>query len=436
MKYIKIALRNISREKKKSFLPAAAIAFGLFIVTLVSMLSFGVVESMSKNITKMLDGHIIISGEQKLDSGKIISNMADKDEILQLLVESGIPITKINKRSDVRVELIYSDNNTMSSFSGMNWDIEEEVKKGFNFVEGGLENINDPDAILITDKMAEDLDVQVGDYIIGKLNSVTGQVNVADFKVVGILKSSSFFNSTTGYANISYLNSLLSLKADDFQAIILSIEDIDTADQYGDEIYALLSDKFQFKDRDTEDGTGPQMMSLAFSTKEPEWFGDRYTLTTITEMTSFTDIFIQVIDVISLVVLGILFLVIVVGIANTFRMIMYDRVKEIGSMRAMGMQKSGIRAIFLFEGLFLAIAGCLSGVALAGVVAFGLSFINFGTESFIALLLNNGHMLFIPSFFIILRNIALISGLTVLVVLFPANKAAKLDPAKAIAAMY
>ncbi|MBN2616692.1 MAG: ABC transporter permease [Spirochaetales bacterium] len=435
MKYIKMAIRNISREKKRSFLPAAAIAFGLFIVTLVSMLSFGVVESMSKNITKMLDGHIIISGEQKLESGKIISNMADKDEILKIINESGIPVTKINKRSEVRVELIFSDNNSMSSFSGMNWEIEDEVKKGFNFVEGGLENINEKDAILITDKMAEELDVKLGDYVIGKLNSVTGQTNVADFKVVGILKSSSFFASNTGYANISYLNSLLSLKADDFQSIILTVDDIEKVDKYGETLYSLLKDEFQLKDKDAE-GTKPRMMSLAFSTKEPEWFGDRYTLTTITEMTSFTDIFLQVIDAISLVVLGILFLVIIVGIANTFRMIMYDRVKEIGSMRAMGMQKSGVRTIFLFEGMFLALFGSISGVILAGIVAFGLTFINFGTESFIALLLNNGHLLFIPSFLIILRNVAAVTILTVLVVLFPANKAAKLDPAKAIASMY
>ncbi|MGL1890476.1 MAG: ABC transporter permease [Spirochaetaceae bacterium] len=435
MKYIKMALRNILREKKRSFLPAAAIAFGLFIVTLVSMLSFGVVESMSTNITKMLDGHIIIGGEQKLESGKVISNMADKEAILNMIEDSGVPITKINKRCDVRVELIFSDNSSRSSLNGMNWDVEEEVKKGFNFVEGSLEDINQPDAILITDKMAEDLDVIVGDYVIAKLNSITGQVNVADFKVVGILKSSSFFASSTGYANLSFLNSLIGLQPDDFQSIILTVDDIDLVDGYADTLYEQLSAHFQFKERETG-GDGPNMMSLAFSTKEPEWFGDRYRLMTITEMTSFTDVFIKVIDIISLVVLGILFMVIIVGIANTFRMIMYDRVKEIGSMRAMGMQKSGIRAIFLFEGMFLALAGSLSGVLLSGIVAFGLSFINFGTESFIALLLNNGHLLFIPSFFIILRNVVLVSGLTVLVVLFPANNAAKLDPAKAIASMY
>lgn len=435
MKYLQIALRNIFREKKRSFLPAAAIAFAIFIVTLVNMLSYGVVESISTNITKMLDGHIIISGEQKLESGKIISNMPDKNEILEIIDESGIPITKINKRTDVRVELIYSDNAVRSQFSGMNWDLEEEVKEGLNFIEGGPEELHLPEAIVITDKMAEDLDVQIGDYVIGKLNTLTGQLNVADFKVVGIIQSSSFFASSTGYANLSYLNRLMNLGRDDFQAIVLTVDDIEMADIYGDQLYKLLDDKFQLKSRDGERG-GPNIMTLAFSTKEPEWFGDRYTLQTITEMTSFTEIFLQVVNGISIAVLGILFLVIIVGIANTFRMIMYERVKEIGSMRAMGMQKSGVRAIFLFEGMFLALAGAISGVILSGIVAFGLSFINFGTDSFIALLLNNGHLLFVPSLTVILAYIVGVTVLTVLVVAFPANKAAKLDPAKAIASMY
>lgn len=436
MKYIKIALRNIFREKKRSFLPAAAIAFAIFIVTLVNMLSYGVVESISLNITKLLDGHIIISGEQKLESGMIINNMPDKEEILEIIDGSGVPVVKINKRTDVRVELIYSDNSVRSQFSGMNWELEEDVKKGLNFVEGGLEEIDLPEALIITDKMAEDLDVTIGDYVIGKLNTLTGQLNVADFKVIGIIQSSSFFASSTGYANLSYLNSLMNLGPDDFQAIVLSVDDIEMADTYGDQLYALLDKRFQLKIRDGETNRTPSIMILAYSTKEPEWFGDRYDLRTITEMTSFTDIFLQVVNGISITVLSILFLVIIVGIANTFRMIMYERVKEIGSMRAMGMQRSGIRAIFLFEGMFLALAGALSGIILSGIAAFGLSFINFGTDSFIALLLNNGHLMFVPSLPVLVAYIVGVTLLTVLVVAFPANKAAKLDPAKAIAAMY
>ena len=65
-----------------------------------------------------------------------------------------------------------------------------------------------------------------------------------------------------------------------------------------------------------------------------------------------------------------------------------------------------------------------------------LSFIDLGTDHAGAFFLNNGHLLFVPVLFPIIRNILIVGFLTVLAVFFPANKAAKLDPAKAIAAMY
>lgn len=434
MKYIKIALRNLTREKKRSFLLGGAIAFGLLIITVVNCASAGAVLAISENITKIADGHIFIQGEQLLESGKEVSNLADKESILGIIEESGINVVKLNMRSEVRAELIFGDESDRSGISGMNWDREVDVKNGFRFKEGSIEAINDYHGLIINQKMAETLDVQLGDSIIAKTMTVTGQTNVGDFTVTGILEGTDMLSSMKSYANIEYVNELIGLDKSDYQTIYIRLDSLDVVDGAADKLFALLEENYQMKPR--SDTSNIDIFSLAFKDEDVEWEGQRYVLKAVTEMVGILDQFVGVVDAISVVVLIMLFLIIIVGVANTFRMIMYDRVKEIGSMRAMGMQQGGVRSIFLFEGFFLSLAGAFSGIILATIIMFGLRFIDLGTDHAGSFFLNNGHLVFVPVIIPILRNILIVGGLTVLAVLVPANKAAKLDPAKAIAAMY
>ena len=361
MKYIKIAIRNLSREKKRSFLLGGAIAFGLLIITIVNCASAGAVKAISNNITKIADGHIFIQGEQKLESDKVVSNLADKEGILQLIDESGINVVKLNMRSEVSAELIFGDESTRSSVSGMNWDKEREVLDGLRFKEGSVDSISNKYNIIINESLANTLNVNLGDSVIAKVRTITGQTNVGDFIVGGILQGTDILSSMNSYANIEYINELIGLESDDYQTIYLRLESIDVVDAAAETLYSALQEHYQMQERSTG-MDDVDIFSLAFSMQEEEWSGQRYSLQAVTEMVGVLDQFVGVVDAISLVVLLLLFLIIIVGVANTFRMIMYDRVKEIGSMRAMGMQRGGVRAIFLLEGFFLALVGAIAGI--------------------------------------------------------------------------
>ncbi|MQY77227.1 MAG: FtsX-like permease family protein [Spirochaeta sp.] len=63
-----------------------------------------------------------------------------------------------------------------------------------------------------------------------------------------------------------------------------------------------------------------------------------------------------------LVVFILLLVITMVGITNTFRMIMLERTREIGTMRALGMQRGSVRNIFLSEALFIAIGALYAGL--------------------------------------------------------------------------
>jgi putative ABC transport system permease protein len=113
-------------------------------------------------------------------------------------------------------------------------------------------------------------------------------------------------------------------------------------------------------------------------------------------------------------------------------MIMLDRIREIGTMRALGMQSGQVLALFLYEALFLSLGGALGGLALGFVAMGGISLYNFGEDSVMSFFLNSGHMTFSPNPLFVIANIVIIGGLTLLAALIPARMAARLEPASAL----
>jgi putative ABC transport system permease protein len=113
-------------------------------------------------------------------------------------------------------------------------------------------------------------------------------------------------------------------------------------------------------------------------------------------------------------------------------MTMYERIREIGTMRAIGMQRAQVRNLFLLEALFMALAGVIVGIAVAGLVMVVLSSFNLGLNSPISMLLRNGHLSFKVPLWQAIQNIAVIAALTLFAALLPARSAARLEPAQAL----
>lgn len=138
-------------------------------------------------------------------------------------------------------------------------------------------------------------------------------------------------------------------------------------------------------------------------------------------------------NLITLAAVLILFFIIQVGVVNTLRMTIRERTREIGTIRAIGMQRGQVRAIFLLETFFLSLAACAAGVGLAFLGMAGLSRLTFHAESNpLSMLLVKGHPHFQPSAAGGAAYLALILILAVATAWFPARRAADLHPADAL----
>jgi len=432
VKSILMALRNLNRQKKRSFLLGGAIAFGLMIVTIINGFTGSFVQNVDENFSHLFAGHIFITGTEKLANGRRVSIIRDDALLTAAIRSSGIPIEYLTKSSQFRGTLIFQNNSVSQQVVGTNWSQASYIRDRLVLTSGSFENMSNPKGIIISQKIAEKLKAQVGDTILAQMQTATGQMNVGEFAVAAISYDPGLFGSISAYANREYVNELLNIAPSEYQTLGIFVKDMSRMDSYAATLYKALSTKVSMFARNESGGAQSPFAEMLRQAKDENWTGTRYTLYTLNDLLSQMKQIVSTIDVTGLVILLILFVIIMVGITNTFRMIMYERIREIGTMRALGMQRSRVRNLFLLEALFLSIGGMAAGLIAAGIIMAGLHLINFGLNTPFYLLLKNGHMTFSLSPIQVILKILLIALLTLVAALLPARSAARLTPADAL----
>jgi putative ABC transport system permease protein len=123
------------------------------------------------------------------------------------------------------------------------------------------------------------------------------------------------------------------------------------------------------------------------------------------------------------VLLGLAVIIAFVGIVNTLGLSIYERTRELGLMRAVGMSRKQVRTSIRWEAVIIALLGTVLGLVLGIVFSFSLVTV-LESQGFNTFRLPLGQLLFLS---------IIASGLAVLMAAWPARRAAKLDILQAIA---
>jgi len=433
-----MAFRNLSRQKRRSFLLGGAIAFGIMIVTIISSLAGGLMGNVAANIAHLFAGHVFIEGVEKSPSGKNLEIIRNDMVINDTIQAAGLSDAYIQKRSGAAVTLIFEGKKTQQSIIGVDFDKERLLRERVSFIKGGFDQATAPNSLFVSEQVAKKLKVDVGDRLLAQTKTVTGQFNVGEFRVAGIMPSMGLFDQMLAYTPKAYLNSLIGLGPEDYQMLGIMLPDLTQAEKVAENVKTALKARaqvFELPPGTLINASNPaqsRYQKLAQLARKETWEGTKYRVYTINDTISQIEQVVQILNTVSTVILVVLFLIILVGILNTFRIIIYERTKEIGTMRALGLQRPDVRNLFILEATFLAIGGVIAGFAAAGIVMLLLSFINFGTGTFFALFMKNGHLSFVPQLSQSSFHVILVVLLTMLAAYLPARRAAKLEPADAL----
>jgi putative ABC transport system permease protein len=438
MPLVSIALKNLLRTKKRSFLLAGAIAFGVMIVTIIDGFAGAFMQNLSENVANIAAGHIFVSGDEHTASGKVISVIRNDAVLMEVLAKTGIPARYVSKRSAASGSLIFESKKTQTAVRGVDFERETYLKDRLVLSKGSFAGMTkNRQGLILSEQTARKLNVEVGDRLLFQCATLTGQQNVGEFTLVALTPENSILSGFSAYGNLSYINELENLAEGEYMSFGIYLPSLDGMDRYADEFAKELATRANVKERKkatAAESTGGSFMMRMFSddSNKETWEGTRYQVSTLNDLLASAKQIVNVLNGVSLAVLLVLFLIIMVGILNTFRMTMYERIREIGTMRAIGMQRPGVRNLFLLEALFLALGGAVVGMAVAGAAMLVISLFDIGTTSALFLLLKNGHFSFKVPVGQALGNVLIISVLTLIAALLPARAAARLQPADAL----
>ena len=443
----RIAWRNITRQRKRTFLLAGAIAFAVFVITVVNGYTGGLVDAVRENFTQTFGGHIYISGSVLSPSGRQVDVLRDTDILVDAISAADLDVEEINYRSRTLANLIYTTSEALQIVDGVDFAAEAQFRETIRLVEGSWEAMAEPGSILLPAPVVEQLDVTLGEQILLSVTTITGQRNVIELTLAGIAAEVAGLGISSAYVQLADLNAAIGLAPGEYQTANLRLYDPDETDAATDRLVRELSimasvyDPFAAEEGRAADMPMRMMRQITGAggrraDESETWTGTRFEVSNINDTTDQLETVIGTLNIVAFVIFLVLLVITAVGITNSYRMVMMERTQEIGTMRAIGVKQVGIRWVFTLEALIVALIGTIGGLALSGIVTTAVGLIEWSASTALNAFLVRGHLQASISFFAIVRNVAAILIMTVWAVNAPAKAASRLGPAHALRTTY
>ena len=447
MKTVSLAVRNLTRNKRRNAILAIAIAFGFFVVTAIDGLTTGMVGNLENQITQRIGGNVIAQGlewknpETPDGKVKLVNIVRDREYAKKVVDEIGINYEYYSCFTMSSGTAIFNGKKASLQLYGR--DLEEKLlRDSMQFVSGGV-NLDVKNGLIISDKVADSLNLQVGDDIIYSTWTVYGQNTFADMTITGIMKSNSFISSMQAYADIEDVNEIIEMPKGGYSMFSIYLRDNSAQTKAAMMIEARIRQDHEnnpeinvtnralaMKTNPTNIGKG---IEKQIDSKNPdnEWQGVMYGVETLYDEIPQIKTVLYIVHLVTTIILVVILLIVMVGVSNTYRMVLYERIREIVTKRAIGMGGKDTRRVFTNEAVILCIIGAIVGLIFA-VIAMALVHLIYIDNEALSFFLQKGHFTFRLSALSIIAQYIILIILTSLAVRGSAQQAARMSPAEAL----
>jgi ABC-type lipoprotein release transport system permease subunit len=315
--------------------------------------------------------------------------------------------------------------------SGVDIAKETRLREVLDVYAGKLDDLAQPNSILLFEQQAKRLDVQVGDAITISSTTGRGVANTLDCRVVALARDVGLLSSFNAFISSESLRSLYQLRPD-----VTGVIQVHVKPAYVDHLEPIVA-----RLRKSLEAAGYRVMDpdprafwFKFQTVAREdWTGQKLDVTSWEDELSFIMWTFRALQALSFILMVILIAIMVTGIMNTLWIAIRERTREIGTLRAMGMQRVGVARLFLFEATMLGVMGACVGVALGALITALINAAAFHVPTSVQLFLMRDtlHLALDPR--TLVTAVLMISFVTGLAALYPSIRAAKRKPVDAMA---
>lgn len=341
--YLKLAVRNVFRNRRRTVITLAAMAFGAAAVILfggfVNAIYWGVRESTIRSQV----GHIQLYRKGFSDKG----TLAPYDYLIRDYPGLRRDLQSIEHVKTVTARLglsgLVSTGDTTTSFvgSGVVPEGETGLSSLATIVEGQELTSRDPRGVTLGVGLARAFGVKPGDDLTLLTTTRAGSINALAVKVRGIWESGEkAYDDRFLRASLPEVQRLLDLEQGEVQSVVLLLDRTESTAVVRDRIARLIRER-----------------GLDLEMKTWEDLALRYH--------QVRELFGRIFGILTLIVS----IMVVFGITNTMTMAIFERTREIGTVMALGTRRRGVVSMFVLEGVALGALGGILGVLLGVVLA-------------------------------------------------------------------
>lgn len=432
---LKLASRDLSRRKLRTFLTALAIAVGtMLIVTLVSLGTSGenlILSKFQNNASlkkvtvapmKYFDDENtdfsdfdMASMFKKIDNNSVkkFSNISGVTEVHASITSpiSSIKIDNIESKNSTSIVGLYNNNSIFSNASIQSARKDNNNNNLQPIIEGRNLNNSDKTSVLVGKNYINNMGIKDYKSVIGKditiIENKTENPNITipplqvKAKIVGVIND----------------------KFETKDVLVTSIDIVDKVKSY----YSLQENYIDNNGYDSVDLYTDNMNNISHisnSVKNIGYYSASYQKIIEQIKGSF-----KVIKVI-LAVLGLIVLfVAAVGTINTMIMVIYERTKSIGIMKSIGANRTNIHSIFLMQSAIIGFIGGIMGLIFSTI---NINIIQLALKMFLQSKNIKETINFVMPSWLVLGALAFSILISIIAGVYPSIKASKMDPVDAL----
>ncbi|MFZ1771526.1 MAG: ABC transporter permease [Caldilinea sp.] len=323
-----IAYRDLIRNRRRTFFTLLAVALGLALLIVVNGFIAGVVEDSLQNGIRLQTGHVQLRAESYTDGKHSLqwADLLDQPEARTAQAAALPEVTAagpllwadaiMNTREDSVGLLLYG----IDPASSLHTPIRDAL------VAGAFIEANDRSGIVMGKTLADNLGLKVGENVNLTVINASGQPEEALFVIRGLFASG--------------------VPIYDQSAVFMPLAKAQAFTQAGDRASAIM---IMLTDQEDADAVAAALSSPGVQTLT--WRDlNAYLLETMGTAMSFY----VIID-------AIIMLIVAVIVANTLLMAVFERIREMGILAALGMKRRQITQMMIFEAAIIALAGVVVG---------------------------------------------------------------------------
>lgn len=330
---VKLAWRNIWRNKRRTLITAFSVTMAVFLSILTRSMQFGSYDKMIQDIAGTFTGYIQIHQKGYWDKQTLNNSFAQSDS-LDKVIASQSGITAVVPRLQSYVLASGTHNSRAAFVIGIDPKAEKDLSEPQKrLVKGKYFTSNNEDGVLIAQGLAKQLQLTVGDTLVLLGQGYHGQSAAGKYPIMGIDKiPQPDLNDVLIYLPLQQARTLFGAY-NRLTAVALVLNKADDVPIMAKNLKKELPSHYEVM-------TWQKMMPELVQAIQADNSG-------------------------GIIMLMVIYMIVGFGILGTILMMTAERKYELGIMIAVGMHRFRLGLTLLMESLFLALIGALVGILIS-----------------------------------------------------------------------